>query len=80
MVDAEIVFEFADTVRDLKAGKTYVYAPYGVVSGSDEKTYGEEFTFETEGRVPPTDGVWYYESFDGMYDAGTGTYAQAAID
>ena len=80
VVDAEIVFEFADTVRDLKAGKTYVYAPYGVVSGSDEKTYGEEFTFETEGRVPPTDGVWYYESFDGMYDAGTGTYAQAAID
>ena len=63
-----------------KAGKTYVYAPYGVVSGSDEKTYGEEFTFETEGRVAPADGVWYYESFDGMYDAVTGTYAQAAID
>lgn len=70
------IFEYRDTLM-LKWATEYVYRPYAKLGG---ETYLSDIegTFATETRVVEG-GVWYYENFDGMYDAESGTYAEAAI-
>ena len=64
-------YDFTAEIGSLTMGCTWEYAPYAVTDGTRHVSK-EIGTFYVESTV--INGVWFYENFDGLYNAETGEY------